>query len=232
MNEFLNKIQSRGYWKVIIRPNTFAEKRIENFAELYPIIRKTYVQLRYWRWEFPHFNSPNAPHNGKDWIEQKSEWEAYLELWRFYQSGQFVSFKGVYEDWRDNSVRYLPPPNWAQGQYLEVEDTLLQFTEIFEFAARLAFTQAGDERMCLAIGVHNLAGRGLKLDLDRKGSSYLRTLTAEVNDLPYKVDLPAVKLVANSAELALQPAAELFQRFGWNPGIAMLRDIRDDRLRL
>ena len=47
MNEFLNKIQSRGYWKVIIRPIAFDEKRIENFAELHPILRKTYVQLKH-----------------------------------------------------------------------------------------------------------------------------------------------------------------------------------------
>ena len=50
--------------------------------------------------------------------------------------------------------------------------------------------------------------------------------------MPYTVEIPAVTLVANPAELALQPAAELFQRFGWDPGIAMLRDIRDERLRL
>ena len=109
---------------------------------------------------------------------------------------------------------------------------MLQFTEIFEFAARLAFTPAGDARMWLDLCVHNLAGRGLKLDMQRKGSSYLASLTASVKEMPYKVELPAVKLVANPAELALRPAAELFQRFGWDPGIAMLRDIRDDRLRL
>ena len=232
MTEFLNKIQSRGYWKVVIRPTVFVEKRIENFAELYPILQKTYVQLKHWRWEFPQINIAAAPGYGIDWIGQESEWDEYLELWRFYQSGQFVNFKGLYEDWRDNSTRRQPPPNWAPGQYLEVEDTLLQFTEIFEFAARLAFTQAGDARMCLDLCVHNLAGRGLKLDRQRKGSSYFSTLTASVKEMPYKVELPAVKLVANPAELALRPAAELFQRFGWDPGIAMLRDIRDERLRL
>ena len=80
MNELLNKIQSRGYWKVIIRPIAFDEKRIENFAELYPIIQKTYVQLKHWRWEFPQINFAAAPCNGIDWIEQESEWEEYLEL--------------------------------------------------------------------------------------------------------------------------------------------------------
>ncbi len=232
MSEFLEKIQSRGYWKVIICPNAFAEKRIADFAELYPILQKTYVQLRNGGWEFPHLDYRTQPSTNKDWIGQESEWEKYLELWRFYQSGQFVSFKGLYEDWMDNSTRYSPPPSWQPCQFLEIEDTLLQFTEIFEFASRLAFTQAGDEQMHLEISVHNLKGRGLKLDMQRKSSSWLRTLTASVNELPYTVDLPAAKLVANTRELALKPAAELFQRFGWNSDVAILRDIRDARLNL
>ena len=232
MSEFLKKIQSRGYWKVIIRPNTFAEKRIADFAELHPILQKTYVQLRNGGWEFPHLDYRTQPSANKDWIGQESEWEKYLELWRFYQSGQFVSFKGLYEDWMDNSTRYSPPTGWQPSQFLEIEDTLLQFTEIFEFASRLAFTQAGDEQMHLEISVHNLKGRGLKLDMQRKSSSWLRTLTASVNELPYTDDLPTAKLVANTRELALKPAVELFQRFGWNSDVAILRDIRDDLLNL
>ncbi len=238
MSEILKKIQSRGYWKVIIRPAAFVEKRIDNLADLHSILRKAYVQIPSWRWEFPHldfqvldFQVPLHKNQDLDWIGQEYQWEQYLEVWRFYQSGQFVSIKGVYDDWQDESSRQPSHDGWRPCQLLEVEDTLLQFNEIFEFAARLAFTKAGDEHMRLKISVHNLKGRGLKLDMQRKGSSYLRTLTASIDELPYKVDLPATKLIANPGELALTPAVELFQRFGWNPSTDMLRDIRDDRMR-
>lgn len=231
MSEILKKIQSRGYWKVIIRPATFDERRIENFADLYSILQKTYVQIPSSRWEFPHLDSHATLQKKQDWIGQEYHWRQYLEVWRFYQSGQFVSIKGVYDDWRDESNLWPPPDGWKPCQFMEIEDTLLRFNEIFEFAARLAFTKAGDEYMRLKISVHNLKGRGLELDMQRKGSSYLRTLTASTNELSYEVDLPAVKLVASPGELALKPAIELFQRFGWNPGAGMLRDIRDDRIR-
>ena len=172
----LEKIRSRGYWKVIIRPTTFVERRIGSFADLHPLLQKTYVKIPNWRWEFPHLDNRTPLHKDSDWIGQESEWEQYLECWRFYQSGQFVSIKGFYEDWRDNSGRRPPPSEWNPGRSLEVEDTLLQFNEIFEFAARLAFTEAGDAQMRLEISAHNIKGRGLKLDIHRMGSSYLHLL--------------------------------------------------------
>ena len=228
MSELLEKIRSRGYWKVIIRPATFVENRIGDFAHLHPILQKTYVQIPNWRWEFPHLDNRAPLHKNEDWIGQESEWEQYLEYWRFYQSGQFLSVKGFYEDWRDNSNRCPPPSGWEPGHSLEVEDTLLHFNEIFEFATRLTFTEAGDARMLLEISAHNIEGRGLKLDMRRMGSSYLRSLKASVNESPYKINLANTELVANPGELALKPAVELFQRFGWNPGVNVLRDIRDE----
>jgi len=80
-----------------------------------------------------------------DWIGQEPEWEQYLELWRFYQSGQFVDFMGLDEDWRDQSKLWPPPGDWKPCLFLDVEETVFQLTEIFEFAARLSLTEAGDE---------------------------------------------------------------------------------------
>ncbi len=59
-------------------------------------------------------------------------------MWRFYQTGQFVDFAGVTYDWDDQSQRRLPSQGWKPGEILNVQDALFTFTEIFEFAARLA----------------------------------------------------------------------------------------------
>ena len=229
MNEFLEKIKSRGYWKIIIRPATFDKKRIENTADLHHIIGKSLVRFRRRFWEFPHFNASTPVQEANDWIGRESEWEVYLELWRFYQSGQFVSFKGMYEDWRDNSKLFAVPEGWQPGQFLDVPDTLIQFTEVFELASRLMFTPVFDQ-MRIKISAHNLMGRGLKLVLDGKEDTRLKTFTTSVNEIPYVVDLPAFTVMGRPKELALTPAVQLFQQFGWNPGTRWLRDLRDEIL--
>src|SRR3989337_3033873 len=97
----LEKIKSRGYWRVVIRPGRFVEKRIRDITVLYPIIQKTTVELR--GWDFPHVDPHINPHIDVDWVGQESEWEEFLEIWRFYRSGQFVDLAGIPEDWRDQS---------------------------------------------------------------------------------------------------------------------------------
>lgn len=228
MSKLLEKIRSRGYWKVVIHPATFVEQRVSNIADLYPLLQKISVQLR--GWDFPHLDTQTKLHIDNDWIGQESEWGQYLELWRFYQSGQFIDFFGLDEDWRNQSELWPSPKAWKPCLFLDVEDTVFQFTEIFEFAARLALTPAGDEQIRLEIYVSGLKGRGLQLEIRRAGSSRLRALNAAIDELPYKVDLPRLELVADPSELALKPAIELFRRFGWDPGLDVLRDIQDELL--
>ena len=55
----LNKIRSRGYWRVVIRPTTFQEHRVPRYADLFPIIEKNSVQLR--GWDYPHIDRSQPP---------------------------------------------------------------------------------------------------------------------------------------------------------------------------
>src|SRR5918999_2600983 len=162
MNELLEKIRSRGYWKVIIRPATFVEKRISNTSDVYPILEKTSVQVRIWG--FPHLDNNEKLGINVDWIGQEIAWEYYLELWRFYQSGQFVHLSGMAEDWLDRSRLSPPDQSWKPRTFLNVVGAVFRFTEIFEFAARLAFTAAGDEQMRLEITLSGLEGPTLWVD--------------------------------------------------------------------
>ncbi len=77
----LEKIKSRGHWRVVIRPGRFVEKRIQEISTLYPIIEKTSVNLR--GWDFPHVDTHPNPKIDVDWVGQESEWEQFLEIWRF-----------------------------------------------------------------------------------------------------------------------------------------------------
>ena len=226
MSEHLEKIKSRGYWHVIIRPGTFSETRIANISSLYPILQKTSVQLR--AWDFPHWNPHENIQIDADWIGQEPKWGEYLELWRFYQSGQFVVFRAIDEDWLDQSALRSAPKGWKPGLSLSVEEVIIQFAEIFEFAARLSFTDAGDEAMRVGITLAGLQGRSLRVKSPRRP---LKRKTASIQESPYQIDLSRLQLVAEPMELALAPATELFRRFGWDPGLEILRDMQANLLR-
>lgn len=228
MSEILKKLRSRGHWKIIIHPGTFVEQRVGNISDLYPILQKISVQLR--GWDFPHLDVHTPLHKEKDWIEQSSKWNQYFELWRFYQSGQFFASIGMEEDWLDQNHDWPLPQDWKPESYLGVENTIFQFTEILEFASRLSLTQAGDESMHLEIDLKGLEGRYLKLKSRRVGSSNLRDKRAELAEFPYRFDLSKTELITTSKELALKPATELFQHFGWDPGQEVLRDIQAELL--
>lgn len=222
MSALLDKIRSRGHWRAVIRPQVFVERRISQINELHPIIQKTSVQLR--GWDFPHLDTHTKHHIDIDWIGQESEWEGYLEIWRFYQSGQFIDIAGMHEDWLDQR-RSLPTAreDWRPGLILGIGNALFRFTEIFEFAARLAITQAGEDIMHIEITVSGLEGR--KLWVDSPSRMPMRhNYEASITELPYQVELSRTELIATPRELALKPTIELFQRFGWEPSQDVLRD--------
>ena len=224
MSELLDKIRSRGYWRVVIRPYTFVEKLIAGRSELLHILEKTYVEVP--SWEFPNLGSGAPTQCGKDWIGHESNWGRHLELWRFFQSGQLVVLKGMREDWWDQSKLWPPPDGWKHGQFIEVVDIVHQFTAIFELAARLAFTKASTGRSHLEINVRGLEGRGLNISDKLMDSSYFGPLKASTDEFTCKVDVSHIELVADTKDLALNHAVALFQHFGWNAYTDLLRDIQ------
>ena len=92
MSELLGKIRYRGYWRVNIRPYSFVGKRITDHSELLHILQKTSVEFK--GWGFPHIDGWRKPDEGPDWIGQEISWDCIRELWRFYQSGQFIHYFG------------------------------------------------------------------------------------------------------------------------------------------
>lgn len=131
MNPVVEKIKSRGYWRVLIRPGDYQPTRVANILSLRKIISECSVQIS--GWDFPHVSSRSEPTIGQDHIEQVIDWEHYVQYWRFYQSGQFVFYGGVWNDWRDQSSLSPKPPSWGGSRRLGVGDTAITLIEIFEW---------------------------------------------------------------------------------------------------
>jgi len=223
MSSVIDKVKSRGHWHVVIRPDEFNKKHVPSARDLLTIISQSRVDYGGSRWEFPYFDG-NNPTLGVDWIEASVDGGTHLESWRMYQSGLFVGFFGVWSDWRDQSYFEGPPVGWRAGAVLPVADTVVRYTEILEFAARLALTPAGADRMHLTITLRQLADRTLWMDVPNR--RFFSNRTASLAQFPQSFDMPRQDLIAQPKHLALQAAGELFDRFSWTPGPDLLRDLQ------
>ena len=54
-------------------------------------------------WDYPHFPQRRGDDTdlvpGNNYYEGWIDWGAHKEIWRMYQSGQFINYKAVEEDW-------------------------------------------------------------------------------------------------------------------------------------
>ena len=234
MSEILNKIRSRGHWKVVVHPPCFNDARIPNKSDLAPILENSKVML--WGWSFPYLVEDMSRSEGTDWIGREVSFDSLIELWRFYQSGQFVHYSGMVSDWSKHTGTFSGwPSQWDSGVpgrphvLLDIKEVMIRFAEIFEFAARLSSTQAGDDQMHLEIEVVGVENHLLRVSPNDK-VDYFRKMVNPSHKIPFKFDLHMLELKSNTRGLGLKPAAELFAMFGWKPGIAILQDIQSELL--
>jgi hypothetical protein len=160
-----------------------------------------------------------------DWIEQASEWQQFLEFWRLYQSGQFVDIVAIPSDWHDQSPH--APADWQVGTLLPIRDALFTITEIFEFASRLALTEAGDDPMHIEFTLAGLAGREL-FNADRQRIPFFpRGYITQMPEFKCTLDIPRSELVASSKDLAVTQSLDLFSHFGWDTNREILQRWQD-----
>jgi hypothetical protein len=208
----LNKIRSRGYWRVVIRPTEFQEHRVPDYADLFPIVEKNSVQFR--GWDYPHIDRSRPPLRGSDWVGQEYDQEDEIEVWRIYLSGLFVHFFAIGGDWRDYSRLWPAEPSWEWGREVYYLQTIYSFVEVFEFASRLALSPAGASHMCVEIDIEGLAGRRVTtMDRDIAMFGNYRT---EASEWKYRWDGTQTDLIARPRELAALAEHDFFVRFGLN----------------
>ena len=231
--EVINKVKSKGYWRVEIRPTIFEKLRIQTFSQAQELVQSCVVL---WRgWDYPHWNA-NTVRNMSDWVESSEDWGYYIEYWRFYRSGQFVHLFAAHEDHMDvESI--LPrsyPPRPARDGYVGFVSTTYKVTEIFEFAARLANKDILRPSGFISIGLHNMKGHELT---SLNSSRLLDENFVYTADEPIIIEkeIPQQELVAAPDNFALDFIIEIFERFNWNnPSRQMLAEdqkrLRERRL--
>ncbi len=214
----LDKIRTRGFWRVVVRPTIFEGNRIPDHADLFPIVEKNSVRLR--GWDYPHIDYRSHPLRGLDWVGQEFDDQDEIEVWRLYMSGQFVHFFALWGDWRDHSTVWPEEPGWKPGRLVLYIPTLYSLVEIFEFAARLALSPAGAASMRVEIELENLKGRRLV------STDVMVPLSGEyITQMPgwnYRWEGSQADLIARPRELAAVAARDLFARFGLDLSLDIL----------
>lgn len=215
----LDDIRSRGYWHVLIRPEPYVAERVASLANLARIADEAQVRIR--GWDYPHTQRIGLS-RGQNWVGSEDVFGHHFDSWRLFQSGQFAHYRGMGDDWRDKSGLWAAPEGWRQGAGMGWGDAVYQFVEIYEYATRLALSEAGAERMVVRVDVVGLKGRSLVNDT--RGwllHEYAADIDAYTHDKSFMRD----ELIATPREHALDAALALFERFGWDTTKEILRGV-------
>jgi len=209
--EIIEKIKSRGYWKVFIRPLDFQKERIKSLNDCANIVDKSTIRLR--GWPYPYFKSHKIVF-GIDWIQCQVYWQNYIEFWRMYQSGQFAHWFACKEDWLrksnlvSESLKQLEP-----GSVMSVLNSVFSFTEIYEFAARLAEKGIFDEALSLNVELHGMQNR--KLIRFESWRPMFEDHRCAIETLPYQKIISVDEILGGASDLALDHVLWVFERFNW-----------------
>jgi hypothetical protein len=218
----MGKIKSTGYWRVNIRPTKFEKTRIDSPDHCWKLVELCRVYLR--GWDYPHMEEKTI---GEDWVQSGVDLDTFghVELWRFYQSGQFIHYFSCLEDYREKEVNTLIKGSRAgrllqkgaldQGRYsgLSVLSTLYRVTEIFEFAARLAQREVLQPSLEISIKLVGMENR--TLFFWDPGRQLLDAYFPQINEILFEKKLSIGESIAESHANALDATIYIFGKFRW-----------------
>jgi hypothetical protein len=210
-------VREMPHWRVNFRPEKYQSEAIPRIHDLFELVESTAVSFR--GWNYPHVSSRASERAiGSDYVASWADFMGHIEYWRFYQSGQFIHLFSVPEvanqDWRRKYAHIEAPGIFS------VKNFLFTFTEIFEFAARLAQKHSYSGKLRISIDINQIRGFVLVTDFDR-----IMTQRYETHEetLGKKWEIETSNLILDSPKLALDATTWFLQRFGWrNPPRAVL----------
>lgn len=223
--EILNKIKSRGYWRINFRPLIIEEKL--ELPQCKSIVEKNNIEYR--GWYYPHVPRRSGDDTdlvpGNNYYEGWIDWGAHKEIWRMYQSGQFIHYKATEEDWYKEDDWYDDPriKKIEPGTTLSVISAVYLITEIFEFLSRLTRNNLYQEGVEIDIGLNKTANRKLVI-LDPMRVPLFDQYMTKIDEINFTAQYSSEQMTQNAREEALKVIIHIFHRFGWeNPPIGLFK---------
>lgn len=198
----LAKIHAAGYWRVVLRPTQYAERRIPTLGDCQKVIEEARVRLR--GWDYPHIDRDGMV-NRQHWVESTTDRQhGHIEYWRLHQSGQFVHHFAMREDYEETS---------KDRHGLDFLNTLYTFTEILEFAARLTSREVFSSGAEVRVELHGCEDRRvISWGNERELSGDY--VSAEA-DIGFAATLSEAALLGQAAKIAMDGTVHVLERFNW-----------------
>jgi len=227
VDDLLHEIKSRGHWEIRIRPSKFKDKKIR-LSDCREFVKECQVRQR--GWYFPAISNKDPEFFAdNDGYVGTTNWQDHKEVWKFFQSGQFIHHFGLWEDYlaeyrglfgnKDPAADKFPP-----GTILDVIGALFTITEIFLFASRLAKKDVFGKSLEIQLQLHNTNERKLVITegLRHLNENYI----CQIDDIilenkTFSVD----EILTNHSKLAMDTTLELFDRFNWSYDEKSLRNV-------
>ncbi|HLZ71357.1 MAG TPA: hypothetical protein VKV26_15765 [Dehalococcoidia bacterium] len=217
----LARIHETGYWRVLVHPTVFEERRIPTLRDCEKLIEAASVRLR--GWDYPHVDN-NGYDRGEDFIQSGSDFGNHVELWRMYQSGQFVhqfAMRGDRVPMSSESAHHRE--NRAPGSpHINFIDVLYTLTEILEFSKGLAYRGVLDSAGSLRIELNGTKSRMVSAPTGRMIHG---RYVADQDSIGWSATQPAAILIADAPRLAVDATIRILKRFNWpEPPRALLEE--------
>lgn len=228
--DIISKLKSKGFWEICIRPNSHTKDKL-TLDVCKQIIEKCQVRLRGWSYP-PIGNKTEQYFFGQNYVEGLINFHVYLEVWRFYQSGQFVHYQNFWEDSEKGiDWRIGFRTDYEKQKTLKVKGvtlTLYTIAEIFQLASNLINEKVYDDKIYISLKLHDVKGRSLAT------SEPLRILYKD-----YKCMIDAITFEKiydhkgfdeNLSNYIMEAVKDIFQRFGWiskDVEKALMPDLKD-----
>lgn len=223
--EIVKKIKSRGYWKVYIRPFVYDQDRIHNLNDCKNIVSQNAIRLR--GWPFPFVARANDETSnilpGDHYYESWIDWDIHKETWRFYQSAQFITLRGLWEDWYKERGDINYNDNLGEINRLGVFNTLYFLTELFEFLNRLVSIDIYRDKIFVSIELGNIRERELWID-DPNAVPFMEIRRTGATSIKFDRPFSDNEIKENARDVAIEASIYFFQRFDWNPKSEILRE--------
>lgn len=213
----LARLKAIGHWRVNFRPTKRFDDRL-SLGDCAAIVGETKVTLR--GWDFPHVSHRNDDDGGfirsDKYVENWTDWYGFLELWRMYRSGQFLSRNALREDTIPSEYGNPSVP------VLHIVPTIYSIVEFVEFAHRL--TKRGIYDTGVALSIRLIGANGRQLVAGQNRIPFFEKFTTNAAEVEFKRTFDSSDMTDNSQSVAVDACLHIFDCFGWNPARSQIQN--------
>ena len=230
--DLLEKIKKRGYWQINFKPPVSNQKLI-SLDECKNIVEKNIVKLR--GWDYPYFPIRKGDNKGleygEDFYQGWVDWEEHKEFWLMCQSGEFIHYLALCEDWFEETSEQqnLHEKIKPMSSLGIIRSVIFQMTEIFVFLSQLGTAGIYDDGVHVSITLHNTENRELWMDVNWR--KLFHSYKTKKQKIEFIRKYTKEQIINNPKELARDVIKYIYNEFGWlNPPDETIKNYQDKLL--